>query len=96
MEQYDLWISSLSMDELTFVKNFILASGSLKSLATQYDVSYPTIRRRLDMIVEKIRMADCKEEDPYINTIKRMALDGKFDFDTASLLVAEYKKGGSK
>lgn len=45
----------LSDDDLEFVQRFVLASGSLKDLAAEYRVSYPTIRARLDSLLERLR-----------------------------------------
>jgi hypothetical protein len=45
----------LSDDDLEFVQRFVLASGSLKDLAAEYGVSYPTIRARLDSLLERLR-----------------------------------------
>jgi hypothetical protein len=47
----------LSNDDLEFVQRFVLASGSLKDLAAEYGVSYPTIRVRLDKLLERLRVA---------------------------------------
>ena len=40
------WLATLTTDELRFLKRFLVASGSLKELARDYEVSYPTIRTR--------------------------------------------------
>src|SRR4051812_32533514 len=53
-----LWTDSLEEDELGFVKQFVLASGSLKDIATRYGVSYPTVRLRLDRLIQKIEITD--------------------------------------
>jgi hypothetical protein len=45
----------LSDDELEFVQQLVLASGSLKELAAHYGVSYPTLRGRLDKLIAKVR-----------------------------------------
>ena len=37
-----------------FVLRLVLASGSLKDLAKHYGVSYPTIRTRLDKLIERL------------------------------------------
>jgi hypothetical protein len=47
-------LRQLSDDDLEFVQRFVLASGSLKDLAAQYGVSYPTIRARLDKLLERL------------------------------------------
>jgi hypothetical protein len=52
------WMDSLDEDEVGFVKQFVLASGSLKDLATRYGVSYPTVRLRLDRLIQKIEVFD--------------------------------------
>ena len=52
------WIELLSDEDLTFVKRFILTSGSLKELATAYGITYPTVRLRLDRLIEKIKVFD--------------------------------------
>jgi len=41
------WIDSLDDEDLAFLKRFLLASGTLKELARQYGISYPTVRLRL-------------------------------------------------
>ena len=48
---------SLTDDEREFVVQFVLRSGSLKDLAEHYGVSYPTLRGRLDRVIEHLREA---------------------------------------
>lgn len=86
------WMAELSDEDISFVKTFILASGSLKEVARIYDVTYPTVRLRLDRLIQKIEINEQKGKDPYILTIKRLALDERIDFDTAKILINEYKK----
>src|SRR5437868_13311485 len=50
------WTDLLDEDELGFVKQFLLVSGSLKDLASRYGVSYPTVRLRLDRLIQKIEV----------------------------------------
>ena len=50
------WIDLLDDEEIAFIRRFILASGSLKELATAYEVSYPTVRLRLDRLIQKIEL----------------------------------------
>lgn len=86
------WMADLDEQDLTFVKRFLLASGSLKEVAFQYGVSYPTVRLRLDRLIQKIRLSDTAEADPYVSLVKRLAVDDKLDFDTAKILIHEYRK----
>lgn len=86
------WMAELSDEDISFIKTFILASGSLKEVARIYEVTYPTVRLRLDRLIQKIEINEEKGKDPYILTIKKLALDEKIDFDTAKILINEYKK----
>lgn len=86
------WIASLDEEDVSFIKKFVLASGSLKEVAGIYGVTYPTVRLRLDRLIQKIRLGEQVDEEPYIALIKRLAVKDKLDFDTAKLLINEYKK----
>ena len=92
MEVLPEWMSELDGEDMTFIKRFLLASGSLKEMAREYGVTYPTVRLRLDRLIQKIKMADSAGSEPYVALIKRLALSDKLDFDTAKLLISEYKK----
>ena len=55
MERKDVpeWILALEEEDVEFIKNFMLKSGSLKEIAKSYQVSYPTVRVRLDRLIQK-------------------------------------------
>ena len=97
MKEIPAWITNLEQEELNFIKNFVLASGSLKEIAGIYKVTYPTVRIRLDQVIEKVKLAEEHQEDPYIKLIKKLALEEKIDFEAATVLIREYrdKKGES-
>ncbi|HVV71313.1 MAG TPA: DUF2089 family protein [Verrucomicrobiae bacterium] len=87
------WIDSLEDDDLAFVKRFILVSGSLKELADAYDVSYPTLRLRLDRLIEKIKVLDSlRIEDRYERLLRAQFADGKLDATTFKKLLATYQQ----
>lgn len=86
------WIADLDDEDVSFIKRFLLASGSLKEIARQYQVTYPTVRLRLDRLIQKIKISDDTENEPYVALIKRLAVNDKLDFDTAKVLISEYKK----
>lgn len=86
------WMSNLDDEDMGFIRNFLLASGSLKEIASQYGVTYPTVRLRLDKIIQKIKIGEDTYKEPYISLIKQLAVNDKLDFDTAKLLINEYKK----
>ena len=86
------WMAELDGEDVAFIRNFVLASGSLKEIAQEYGVTYPTVRLRLDRLIQKIRLSGERAADPYVSLVKRLALDEKSDFDTAKLLIAEYRR----
>ena len=86
------WMAELEAEDLVFIKRFILASGSLKEVAGQYGVTYPTVRLRLDRLIQKIQLGERMDSEPYIALIKRLAIQEKLDLDTAKILINEYKK----
>jgi hypothetical protein len=45
----------LGEEDLNMVTSFVLLSGSIKALARQYGVSYPTMRQRLNRLIERLR-----------------------------------------
>jgi hypothetical protein len=57
------WLAHLDDEDHQFLKRFVLSSGSLKELADAYGVSYPTIRIRLDQLIERIEALDKSPPD---------------------------------
>lgn len=92
METIPSWMAGLEDEDMAFIKKFILSSGSLKEVASLYGVSYPTVRLRLDRLIQKIQIAETAEADPYVSLVKRLAVDDKLDFDTAKILISEYRR----
>lgn len=57
--QYQLpALTSSSPEDQTFILNFLKVSGSLKDMAELLQLSYPTVRNRLDEIIERIKLAE--------------------------------------
>ena len=92
LETLPEWMTGLEEEDAVFLKKFVLASGSLKEVAGEYGVTYPTVRLRLDRVIQKIRMAEDVAADPFIAAVTRLAINERLDLDTAKLLLAEYKK----
>ena len=92
MDRLPEWLANLAEEDLAFFKNFVLSSGSLKQMSQLYQVSYPTMRLRLDRLIEKIRLNDNETEDPFILLVKSLAIDDRYDVDTARILIDEYRK----
>ena len=87
------WMSELSEEDWLFIRRFILASGSLKELAQQYGISYPTLRIRMDRLIEKVRIL----EDPIAKTsfhrkVKLLVSEGKLDPGVARSLIKAFEQ----
>lgn len=86
------WLLALEPEDLEFIKNFVLKSGSLKEMAKMYDVSYPTVRLKLDRLIEKIKINDVVEREAFITFIKKMSIDGRISVEDAKLIIEKYKE----
>ena len=86
------WLATLDDEDISFIKKFIMSSGSLKEIANIYGVTYPTVRLRLDRLIQKIQISEDTTNEPFVSLIKRLAVNDKLDFDTAKILISEYKK----
>ncbi len=90
------WLERLSDEDIAFVRRFVLASGSLKELADAYGVTYPTVRLRLDRLIQKIKLSEDSAADPFVAKIKKLALEEKISLDAAKVLISEYKALNTK
>jgi hypothetical protein len=71
------WLKRLDEEDYPFIRRFVLASGSLKALAEEYGVSYPTLRQRLNRLIDKIqRMDDPRTRDPFYRKLQSLVSDG--------------------
>lgn len=48
-------MAGLPVEHQRFIEMFVLAGGNLKEIAEQVGVSYPTIRSRLDKVIDALR-----------------------------------------
>lgn len=72
------WVASLDEDDLQLIRRFVLASGSLKDLAADYEVSYPTIRARVDALIERLRLLDRNSADDVFEArVRVLVADGE-------------------
>lgn len=92
LDKIPQWLLVLEQEDVTFLKNFVLKSGSLKEIAALYEVSYPTVRLRLDKLIQKIQLNDRKEEEPFSAFIKGLAVDSRIDLETAKLIIDKYRQ----
>ncbi len=49
-------LTQLHVDDQEFILEFFMYSGSLKEMASKMGKSYPTVRNKLDDLIEKIKV----------------------------------------
>ena len=90
--QLPQWVLLLDEEDLQFIRRFVLASGSLKELARQYGVSYPTVRARLNRLIAKINAAeDPGCGDPFERKVRMLVADAKLAPWLAKELLQAYR-----
>lgn len=82
-EFYTTPIMGLSEDEQSFVELFVLSSGSLKEMARILDVTYPTVRTKLDHIIENLKI-EMKNKDEFKEEILNRVEMGKLSAEKAA------------
>src|SRR5256886_10438267 len=88
-----LFRSHLSEEDLGFLKRFLLAGGTLKDLAAQYGISYPTVRLRLDRLIEKVKLVDAAPEaGPFELRLRAAYADGLLNAETFHTLLEAHRK----
>jgi hypothetical protein len=55
-------LAGLPVEHQRFIEMFVLAGGNLKEIAEQVGVSYPTVRSRLDKVIESLRAEIAKTQ----------------------------------
>lgn len=56
-------VAKLSGEDQKFVVEFVKASGSLKQMAKLMKLSYPTVRNRLDAVIERLKQSESAHAD---------------------------------
>ena len=83
----------MSDEDLSFVKRFVLSSGSLKAMADAYGISYPTVRLRLDRLIERIKIYDSEKiTSEFERVLRAQYADGKIDLATLKTLLDAHQK----
>ncbi|MCY2966203.1 MAG: DUF2089 family protein [Planctomycetota bacterium] len=86
------WLKPLDEDDLQFLRRFLLNSGSLKDLAADYGISYPTIRGRLDRLIAKVRAAEePNATDEFHQKLRVLVADGQIAPGIAKELLAAHR-----
>lgn len=87
------WLDALGEEDLAFLKRFLLSSGSLKAIAKSYGVSYPTVRLRLDRLIQKVEVAEeHTESGPFERRLRLLLAEGAIDAEAFRQLRAAHEE----
>ncbi|EJS63111.1 hypothetical protein ICU_04717 [Bacillus cereus BAG2X1-1] len=61
-------------------------------MSNLYDVSYPTVRAKLDRLIQKIEVHSKEDDVEFVNMIKGVVIDERISLDVAKIIIEKYKK----
>ena len=93
MERIEIppWLLSLDKESVEFIRIFVINSGSLKDMAKDYGVSYPTVRTKLDKLIKKIELHSKEEDIEFVNMVKNLVIDERISLEVAKVIIDKYK-----
>lgn len=83
----------LSDTDIRFIYDFVKCSGSLKDMAKQHNISYPTLRSRLNTLInhlEQLEQPTSLQKDEILQRLESGEITAK---DAAKMLQALKKDG---
>ncbi len=89
------WFISLTTEDQEFIRRFVKSSGSLKELAKIYEVSYPTVRSRLNNVISKIEIFDSRKKTSFETDLMQMVIDERIDYNIALDIIKLYKENNN-
>jgi len=78
----------LPEEDLQFVFDFVKCSGSLKEMATKQGVSYPTLRNRLNELIDTLENLSVQREGSKAE-ILQLVEDGKLSAKEAATMLSK-------
>ena len=86
------WFVNLEREDQEFVKKLVIASGSLKQLAKIYQVSYPTVRMRLNTIIQKINFIEDNGANTFETKVMKLVIDEKLSLEVAKQIITDFRE----
>lgn len=80
---------ALSKDKIEFVKTFLRCRGNIKEVERELGISYPTVRNRLNEVIEELGLSPIEREDKRMerNQILERLESGEIDAAEAEKLL---------
>ena len=87
------WVDDLDDEDLAFLRRFLMASGTLKELAKEYGISYPTVRLRLDRLIQKVELLERhREASEFERKLRVLFADGHLDEAAFTTLLEAHRQ----
>lgn len=83
---YSSPLLNLSSEHQHFIELFMLNSGSLKKMADSMNITYPTVRSRLDALIEELKQ-QIEKKDDYKNEILERVSQGRLTPEQAARII---------
>ena len=81
--------AQLSSEQLQFVETFVRCEGKIKSMEAELSLSYPTIRNRLNEVIETLGYEPGGLDDVDIEALEEKRLNILESLDTGEIDAAE-------
>jgi hypothetical protein len=85
-------LARLRPEDQSLVESFVLAGGNLKALSDELEVSYPTVRKRIDALIfrlQEIRAGDDRQNREWLREVE----SGNMKAESAARLMRETAHG---
>jgi hypothetical protein len=79
-------LGSLTEEQIRFVRVFLASRGNIREMGKELGISYPTVRSRLDEILEALGLASDDEPDDVLEKVRR----GKLPVEEAARIIADW------
>jgi hypothetical protein len=90
-EYHPSQLGSLNDEQIEFAKTFILSRGSIREVESRLGISYPTVRNKLDEVIQALSEQQTKKMSPA--EILDALEAGKITAQQAAEMLASNNKG---
>jgi hypothetical protein len=79
-------LAILPTEHQRFIELFVLAGGNLKQIAEQAGVSYPTVRSRLDKVIDSLRQQIAETQEVHGTSLDAVSEDQRATDEAARII----------
>lgn len=85
-------LGRLSGENSRLAERFILSGGNLKDLASEYGITYPTMRKKVDGLIEALKQLQ-ENDNRHIDELLKQVERGEKKAEEAARLIKEIAGG---